>query len=107
MAGIGKLVNLQKLNLANSLVTNESLSQLGALQELETLNLTGTRTSEAGLAQLRGLKKLKRIYVFGSDFNKSNLQAIQQQIPGVNIDTGGYTLPVLPTDTTELKPKKS
>jgi uncharacterized membrane protein/mono/diheme cytochrome c family protein len=107
LASIGKLTNLQKLSLANSLITNDSLSQLTALQELVTLNLTGTRTSEDGIARLKGLKKLKRVYVFGSEFNRSKLQILQVQVPGVIIDTGGYTLPVLASDTTELKPKKS
>jgi mono/diheme cytochrome c family protein/uncharacterized membrane protein len=104
---ISKLTSLQKLSLANAVVTNEALPKLQSLKELVSLNLTGTKVDETGLLTLRTLTKLKNIYIYRSAVNYSRLDDIRMKFPGVTIDTGGYTMPLLTSDTTEVKPKKN
>lgn len=93
---LGKLMQLRRLSLDHSSVNDAALAHLGALQELRVLSLAHTQVSAQGLAGLSILKKLKRVYVYGT-------QATSTQIPGVTIDTGGYQLPFLESDTARLK----
>jgi hypothetical protein len=73
---------------------------------LQYLNLVGTSVSFNGLKQLRGLKELKTIYLYQTGIKGNEWTALQKIFPGVLIDTGGYHVPTLVTDTTEVKPKK-
>jgi Planctomycete cytochrome C len=107
MKAISTLSQLRKLNLANSSITDEGLIRLKGLDELVSLNLTGTKISEKGLAGLKNLKKLHHIYVYQAGINRDEMEKIRMLLPGVNIETGGYSLPVLSTDTEVVKPKKS
>ena len=107
MAAISTLKQLRNLSLANTMVTDDAILLLQPLQELVTLNLTGTKITERGLAGLGKLKKLKRIYVYQAAINRDSMEKLKQLLPGVTIDTGGYTLPVLITDTQVVKPKKT
>jgi uncharacterized membrane protein/mono/diheme cytochrome c family protein len=104
---ISKLNHLQKLNLSNSSISDSIIPSLGSLQELAQLNITGTKITNNGLDGLKKLKKLKSLYIFRTNINLSNWEKIKLQLPGVIIDTGGYTLPVLTGDTSEVKPNKN
>ena len=104
---ISKLIHLRKLNLSYTSITDSFIVQLDSLQELSSLNIIGTKISDKGLEGLTKLKKLQHLYIFRTNVNPINLEKIKKLIPGVIIDTGGYTLPVLPGDTSEVKPKKT
>ena len=104
---IRKLIHLQKLNLSNASITDSFILKLDSLQELSYLNITGTKISDKGLEGLSKLKKLQQLYIYRTNINPNYLEKLKQQLPGVYIDTGGYTLPVLHGDTSELKPKKT
>ena len=103
---ITKLIHLQKLNLANASITDSFILRLDSLQELSYLNIIGTKISDKSIEGLARLKNLKQLYIYRTNINPNNLEKIKQQLPGVKIDTGGYTLPVLQGDTSEVKPKK-
>jgi hypothetical protein len=107
LENISKLSSLQKLSLANSSITNAALPKLNTLKELVSLNLSGTKITEEALLKLNGLKTLKNMYIYRSAVNHSRLDEIRLQFPGVIIDTGGYSLPLLASDTSEIKPKKN
>ena len=107
LISISGMINLRKLNLANTSINDEALKQLGGLQELFSLNLTGTKITEEGLISLKKMKKLKWLYVSGSAVNLKTFHNWKLQLPNVSIDTGGYTLPVMISDTQFVKPKKS
>ncbi len=108
-AGIAVLTgftNLRKLYLDHTKVTDKGVASLQTLGSLQYLNLVGTSVSLQGLKALQGLKELKSIYLYQSGIRSNEWPALQKMFPGVLIDTGGYRVPTLLTDTTEVKPKK-
>jgi hypothetical protein len=94
---------LKQLFLNSTAITDKGLAALAALENLETLSIAQTKTTEAGINGLSALKKLKKVYLYGTGFSKGSLAQLQQKIQGLKIDTGGYKIPVLVTDTTEAK----
>jgi hypothetical protein len=70
------------------------------------LNLTGTNITSAGLIQLKELKKLKKIYLYKTGIEKSGWAELVQSFPNAILDSGGYQVPMLPTDTVILKKEK-
>ncbi len=92
---------LKQLFLNSTAITDKGLNALAAFENLETLSIAQTKTTEAGINGLSALKKLKKVYLYGTGYTKGSLTQLQQKIQGLKIDTGGYKLPVLATDTTE------
>lgn len=97
---IGGLQNLRKLHLEGNPITNTGLLFLKTLQQLQYLNLAGTRISSEGLVPLAGLKRLERLYLYDIAAAKLDLSALKKKLPKIIIDTGGYKVPILKSDTT-------
>jgi hypothetical protein len=106
MTAIGKLFRLRKLNIAQASITDQGLPALSALQDLRYLNLSRTQVTAGGLAKLVNLKKLQSLYLFGTHVSRADWAALKVQFPGVNLDSGGYRLPLLPSDTSLVTEKK-
>lgn len=107
-AGMGLMAgfaNLRKLHLDHTNITDKGLAFLSMLGSLQYLNLVGTGVSLQGLKALQGLKELKSIYLYQTGIKSTEWPALKKMFPGVAIDTGGYRLPTLAGDTTEVKPK--
>ena len=94
---------LKQLFLNSTAITDKGLNALAGLENLETLSITQTKTTEAGINGLSSLKNLKKVFLYGTGFTKGSLTQLQQKIQGLKIDTGGYKIPILVTDTTEAK----
>lgn len=94
---------LKQLELNGTAISNKGLGALAALENLESLSITQTKVTADGIGNISALKKLKKIYLYGSGFTNATVGSLKQKIPGLLIDTGGYRLPVLATDTTEAK----
>ena len=94
---------LKQLFLNSTAITDKGLNALAGLENLETLSITQTKTTEAGINGLSSLKNLKKVFLYGTGFTKGSLTQLQQKIQGLIIDTGGYKIPILVTDTTEAK----
>lgn len=101
---IAQCSNITRLQLDHTGITDAGLLQLKALKQLQYLNLVGTKVSAEGLLQLKGLDKLQSIYCYQSAIQKEDFAKLQQAFPGVLIDSGGYRVPLLATDTMEVKP---
>ena len=56
--------------------------------------------------QLKELKALRSLYIYQTDVSKSDWPALKNAFPKTQIDTGGYLVTLLPTDTVILKAKK-
>lgn len=97
---------LKQLELNGTAISNKGLGALAALENLESLSITQTKVTADGIGNISALKKLKKIYLYGSGFTNATVGALKQKMPGLLIDTGGYRLPVLATDTTEAKAKE-
>lgn len=104
---IGQLTNLSFLQLNNTCITDKGLPFLESLDSLQSLNLVGTLISASGLVALRPLKKLTSIYLYQTSVDGDDFALLKTTFPKAVLDTGGYKLPLLASDTTELQsPRK-
>ena len=105
MAVIGQCDSLRSLDLAGTRVGDAGLESLKGLTELRVLNLVGTGVSAAGVEGLKGLTKLRTIYLYQTKVKGGDLSLLRKALPKVGIDTGGYSMPVLVTDTAVVRQK--
>jgi mono/diheme cytochrome c family protein/uncharacterized membrane protein len=101
---IAQLTNLTRLQLDNTLITDRGLASLRSLINLQYLNLVGTKVTGNGIMQLKGLPKLQTIYIYKTFINASEWPTLKSNFPNVTLDSGGYYVPILETDTTIVKP---
>jgi uncharacterized membrane protein/mono/diheme cytochrome c family protein len=108
MRVVGKLSSLTKLFLNNSNVTDRSLVHLNTLSKLQYLNLSSTAVTVTGINSLTNLKSLRQLYVYKTGAGADLLGNLKKHFPSALIDTGGYAVQFLPTDTmiVKEKPKK-
>ncbi len=104
MENIGKLTHLTRLSLDNTDITDEGIKQLQTLNHLLYLNIVGTKVGATGLAALQSLQNLQSVYLYQSAVTGEDLASLQTLFPGTVLDTGGYSLPLLEGDTSEVKP---
>ena len=104
---IAQFKNLMRLQLDHTKITDKGLANLRALENLRYLNLVGTTVTERGVMQLKDLKNLRSIYLYQTGVKKSEWKDLKKAFPKTLIDSGGYTVPFLPTDTIEVKPPKT
>lgn len=103
MSRIAQLTNLTRLSMEHTSVTDEGIAQLSACKQLKYLNVVGTPVTAKGILALKGLPSLRSVYVYQTGVSKSDWPALEAALPGVKIDSGGYSVPTLPTDTVEVK----
>jgi uncharacterized membrane protein len=103
---IGQCNNLVKLFLDGSDVTDNGLPYLTALSNLRYLNLVNTKVTTQGIMQLKNMPKLASLYLYKTQVAKSGWVTLQTAFPKTKIDSGGYIVPTLASDTTEVKVKK-
>jgi uncharacterized membrane protein/mono/diheme cytochrome c family protein len=102
---LDKLTALTRLSLERTAITDESTERIKSLTLLQYLNLSGTAVSSRGLALLTGLKKLQYLYIYGIAITADEFNRLAKNLPATRIDTGGYKVPVLASDTTLVKAK--
>jgi uncharacterized membrane protein len=100
---IGQLPALRQLHFDHTSIGDEGLKHLMTLTELSYLNLVGTKITDAGLAHLSSLKKLKKVFVYQTEVTQTGLQDFATKLPEALVDTGGYVLPQLASDSVVFK----
>ncbi|MEO6330842.1 MAG: c-type cytochrome domain-containing protein [Ginsengibacter sp.] len=103
---ISQCTNLTLLQLNNTKITDIGLSQIKKLDKLQSLSLVGTKVTGQGIMQLQSLKGLQSIFLYQTDVNKNDWHQLKKVFPKTELDTGGYIVPFLATDTVEIKPAK-
>ncbi len=73
IAQIGRLAQLEELDLPSAHVSDAAMVHLRGLKSLEVLNLLFTRITDAGLAPLADLTSLKTLYLDGTDVTDAGL----------------------------------
>jgi mono/diheme cytochrome c family protein/uncharacterized membrane protein len=101
---IGQLTNLTRLQLNNTPVTDQGIVLLHSLTRLQYLNLVATRVTSQGLLKLKNLPDLQAIYLYKTFISASDWAILKNSFPKVTLDTGGYQVPFLETDTLIVKP---
>ena len=104
LAPIAQLTNLTRLQLDNTPITDKGLVSLKPLINLQYLNLVGTKVTLQGVSQLKHLSKLQALYLYKTFVSSSEWSTLKNTFPKVTLDTGGYYVPILETDTTIVKP---
>ena len=103
---VGLLTNLTRLHLNNTSITDKGIVFLQPLPNLQYLNLVGTKVTAQGLMQLKGLPNLQAIYLYKTSISSSDWGTVKNTFPKVTLDTGGYKIQFLETDTMTVKPPK-
>lgn len=96
---LSQLHNLRYLYLRNTSVTDRGVSALMKISNLQYVNLSDTQVTAAGFKQLLQNKNLRELYVFNSKASAEDIKILMTSNPDVHVDTGGYQLPELATDT--------
>jgi len=104
---VSQFKNLMRLQLDHTKITDKGLANLKSLQNLRYLNLVGTSVTSKGIMELKGLKNLQSIYLYQTAVKKSDWHDLKKMFPKTLIDSGGYTVPFIATDTIEVKPPKT
>ena len=100
---IGQCKALMKLYLDHTKISDKGLNQLQSLVNLQYLNLVGTDITKQGMEQLKPLNKLLSIYLYQSGIKPTDWASLKNIFPKAVLDSGGYPLPILESDTTEKK----
>jgi Leucine-rich repeat (LRR) protein len=103
---IGQLANLTRLSLEHTPISDNGLGDLQSLVHLQYLNLVGTSVTLQGILQLKDLKSLQSLYLYQTKITRTDWSSIQNAFPKANIDSGGYVVKTLATDTVMIKVKK-
>lgn len=90
---------LVRLWLDHTAITGANLGELRGLANLKYLNLTGTSVGVEDVERLKGLPKLSELYLYQTKVRKSGWAALKRDYPHAALDSGGYTIPFLATDT--------
>jgi uncharacterized membrane protein/mono/diheme cytochrome c family protein len=99
MESIGQCRNLVVLHLDNTKVSDTGLAHLNGLVRLRYLNLVGTNVTADGIKKLNTLKELKAIYLYQTNIDKSTWPQLKKSFPKTLLDSGGYIVPLLVSDT--------
>jgi uncharacterized membrane protein len=103
LTAVADLTNLRRLQLSNTSISDAGIKKLSKLKDLTSLNLVGTPVTAKGVIQLCDLKELKYIYLYKTSISQSEMEELRKNFPETTLDFGNYTLPMLQTDTTEVK----
>lgn len=104
---IGQCINLTLLQLGYTEITDSGLALIKNLNKLQLLSLIGTKVTGSGVMQLQKLKDLQSIYLYQARLGKNDWGILKKAFPKTEIDTGGYIVPLLPTDTILVKQSKA
>ncbi len=103
LKSIGQCTQLIRLSLDHATFGSVDLKPLAALQKLRYLNLVGTPVTEKDIMALKGLTNLKALYLFQTKVTGGGWVNLARVFPQTKIDSGGYRVPLLSTDTQVVK----
>ena len=96
---------LVRLWLDHTGITGANLGELRALANLKYLNLTGTAVRAEDVERLKGMPKLSELYLYQTKVGRGDWVGLKRDFPHVVLDSGGYEIPFLATDTAIVRPK--
>ncbi|WP_162946503.1 c-type cytochrome domain-containing protein [Chitinophaga barathri] len=103
---ISQLPELTRLYLENTPVTDEGLVHLANCKQLKYLNLVGTKVTDKGILLLQKNAALKELFLYKTAVTPAALSQLRKAVPEMAIDTGGYRMPALITDTLVYRKQK-
>jgi uncharacterized membrane protein len=103
MKVIHQLYNIRYLYLQNTRITDKGMTEISKLENLQLLNVVGTDVTDQSVQAVSKLKNLKEFYAFRTKVSAKGFAALKAVNAKVTLDTGGYQLPFLPSDTIVYK----
>lgn len=103
MQSVALLTNLARLDLSYTKITDIGISSIKTLTELQQLNLVGTAVSAQALLSLKDIKTMSGIYLYKTGISANDIATLKNSFPKKILDTGGYQVPTLTSDTAMLK----
>ncbi len=100
---VAQLTSLRQLNLEFTTITDKGMLALLPLSNLRYINLVGTRITDAGMNHITSLKTLQDVFVYQTAVTASGIRNFAERAPRIKVDTGGYQLPKLVTDSVVTK----
>jgi hypothetical protein len=85
LAEVGKLTELQSIDLAFSTVNDECLAQLENLHQLRTLGLGGTEITDKGLLHLEKLPSLQYLWAPKQSVTSAGVERLKEARPDLNV----------------------
>lgn len=96
---IAQLPSLRRLNLEYTSITDKGLMALSPLANLHFLNLMGTKITDEGLKHIVAMKNLRSLFIYQTAVTDVEVEKFTKEAPQVQVDTGGYQLPKMLTDS--------
>ncbi len=106
LATIGLCTSLTKLQLDHTNITDNGLGRLRSLTQLQSLNLAGTKVTARGIKVLKDLKQLHSLFLYQTNVDRKEWDELKKIFTKIDLDSGGYTVPALETDTMVVKAPK-
>ena len=103
VAALSQCSNLTQLYLNNTAITDKGIDTLKSLSQLQILSLVGTGVTVNGLTALQPLKKLHSLYLYQTKVGREDWPLLKKVFPKTALDSGGYSIPFLTTDTAVVK----
>jgi hypothetical protein len=85
LAEIGKLRELQAIDLAHTTVTDDGLAQLKDLHKLRNIGLAGTLITDEGLVHLQKLPDLKWIWLPKDNVSEAAVEKLKEARPDMTV----------------------
>ena len=88
-----KLVNLWKLSLDRTAITDRALAPLEKLTRLESINVYGTAVTDAGLKPLEKLPRLRSVYAWQTQVTTQGAETLQASAKKAHVNIGAPPTP--------------
>jgi uncharacterized membrane protein len=102
-----RLVNLWRLSLDRTAITDRAMLSLEKLQRLEAVNVYATTVTDAGLKPLEKLPRLRSVYAWQTQVTPQGGEALQAAARKVQVNLGAPPAPVVEPSTDDMKTKKA
>ena len=96
ISGFRRLIRLQ---IDQTRITDVGLVEFTGLSSLERLNLSGDSITVKGVQHLKTLTSLRSLNIWNTSISREEIPGVLRLLPTAKIDTGGYKLPFLTSDT--------
>ena len=106
ISSVSQCTNIRRLDMDHTGITDSGLVFLQPMEQLQYLNLVGNPLTFQGIAKLKALKKIRAIYLYQTQVAKPDWPLLMKTFPGVDLDSGGYTIPFNASDTVIVKAPK-
>jgi len=98
---LANLTNIQSISLTSCTFPSNTHLKFDQLKTLKKLNLTSTQSDDITTFRMQLPSSITQVYLYNSNLKNYFLREFRSN-KTMTIDTGGYLVPTLPSDTTRI-----